>query len=338
MLDVVELARRFIDIESITGNEGAMAAASAEVLLQIGFDARLLQVAPGRANVLATLDAPRVLLCTHLDTVPPHFPARDEGDWLHGRGACDTKGILAAMLGAAERLLQEGVRDVGLLLVVGEETDSVGAKHANATLSLPSVTHTVVGEPTELKFARAQKGAFKLTLRARGRAAHSGYPEHGHSALRSMLDLLQRIDGAEWGEDAELGRASVNVGVLRAGRAANVVPDEAEAEVFIRVVDSAAAVRQRVEQIVQPLGPSVEWREEGSNDPHRWMTLPGEPETVVAFNTDAPFLTRFGQRLLVGPGSILVAHSSEERISKRELHAAVDLYHRTVLHLRTAAG
>jgi acetylornithine deacetylase len=338
VLDVVALARRFIDIPSVTGAEEAMADASAAALRQIGFEARRLEIAPGRANVLATLDAPRVLLCTHLDTVPPHFAARDDGDWLYGRGACDAKGILAAMLGAAETLVGAGVRDLGMLLLVGEETDSAGAKHANATLDLPSVTHTVVGEPTESKFARAQKGAFRFTLHARGRAAHSGYPEHGRSAVLPLLELLRRIETSTWGEDPELGPGTANIGRIRGGRAANVVPDEAEAEVFIRVVDSAAAVRERVRQIVVNSSLPVEWHEDGSNEPQRLTTLEEEAQTVVAFNTDAPFLTRFGRRLLVGPGSILVAHGPAERISKRELVSAVDLYRRTVLRLRASTG
>ncbi len=333
MLDPIALARQFIDIPSVTGDEARMSEAAAAVLREIGLDVTLDPAAPDRPNVLAVTGQPRVLLCTHLDTVPPHFPSRLEDDWLFGRGACDTKGILASMLCATEALVRAGVSDFGLLLVVGEETDAVGAKHANATLDLPHVRFTVVGEPTESKFARAQKGGFKFTLRVRGRAAHSGYPQLGRSASLQLLDLLQRVRETDWGHDAVLGPGTANIGVIRAGRAANIVPDAAEAHVFVRVVDSAAAVRERVANIVQHAELPVEWSEDTSNDPQRLETLPDEPETVVSFNTDVPHLTRFGKPLLVGPGSILVAHGADERIVVSEMQAAVDLYRRTIVRL-----
>jgi acetylornithine deacetylase len=334
MIDVVEMARRFVDTPSVTGTEAAMAEASAGVLRELGYDVELLPVAPGRPNVLARLDPPRVLLCTHLDTVPPHIPAREDAEWLHGRGACDAKGILAAMLAAAAGLVREGVRDVGFLLSVDEEGDSLGAKHANATLDLPSVRYTIVGEPTDSRFARAQKGGFKFSLRVRGQAAHSGYPERGGSAVLALLPLLGAIAAGDWGEDGELGRGSANIGIIHGGRAANIIPDSAEAEVYVRVVDSAAAVRERVQQIVGRSTLPAEWVELTASDPQRLMTIPGEPETVVAFNTDVPHMGRFGRKLLVGPGSILVAHGAEERIAKSELRAAVEQYRRAVLHLR----
>jgi acetylornithine deacetylase len=335
MLDPLQIARRFIDIPSVTGEEAAMAAACADVLRTGGWNVRLDPVTADRANVVATLDAPRLLLCSHLDTVPPFFPARQDGDWLYGRGACDTKGIIACMLAAAERLAQDGIRDVGLLFVVGEETDSIGAKHANAHLDLPGVRYTIVGEPTQSCFASAQKGGFKCTLRVRGRAAHSGYPEQGASALLALLDLLHAVRTADWGHDPTLGPGTANIGVLRAGLRANIVPDRAEAEIFVRVVDSVQAVRERFGAIVSRGALDVACREETSNEPQRLTTIPGLPQTVVAFNTDVPHLTRFGAPLLMGPGSILDAHGDQERISKREMLAAVDLYCQAVRRLRS---
>jgi acetylornithine deacetylase len=334
VIDPVALARRFIDIPSVTGDEGAMAAACAAVLRDIGYDVRLHPVEPHRPNVLATLDPPRVVLCTHLDTVPPHFPARDAGDDLYGRGACDTKGLMAAMLGAAERLAADGVRDVGVLFVVGEETDSIGAKRANADLDLPSVRYTIVGEPTDGKFALAQKGGFKWTLRVRGRAAHSGYPEAGRSAIVELMRLLRVVQDTDWGHDPELGPGTANIGTVHGGLRANIVPEAAEAEIFVRVADSAAAVRERVAAIVATSTLPVEWSEDTSNDPQRLDTVPGEPTTVVSFNTDVPHLSRFGRRLLVGPGSILDAHGPQEHIRKPDIVAAVDVYVRAVRHLR----
>jgi acetylornithine deacetylase len=334
-MDVVDLARRFIEIPSVTGEESAMAQACAEVLRPMGFEVQLLPVTADRFNLLATLQSPpRVLLNTHIDTVPPYFGLREEGDWLYGRGACDTKGILAAMIGAAAQLIAEGVDDFGLLLVVGEETDSIGAKHANSSLDLPDVRWTLVGEPTESKFARAQKGGFKFTIRVHGRAAHSGYPERGESAIMALLQLLHNIESFDWGQDPVLGAATANVGIVRGGLRANIVPEQAEAEIMVRVVDSAAAVRQRVEQWVSSCPLRVEWSEDTSNDPQHMTVIPDHPATVVAFNTDIPHLTNLGDCLLFGPGSILDAHSDHERISKKEMLAAVDVYAKAVGYLR----
>jgi acetylornithine deacetylase len=335
MMDVVALAHRFISIPSVTGEEAAMAEAVADVLRPMGFTVQLLPVAADRFNVLATTGtSPHVLLNTHLDTVPPWFPARDEGDWLFGRGACDTKGILAAMITAAESLLQDGIDDFALLFVVGEETDSIGARHANRHLDLPGVRWTLVGEPTESRFARAQKGGFTFTLRVQGQAAHSGYPQCGQSAIQALVELVREIDSMSWGEDAVLGAATANVGVLRGGVRANIVPESAEAQVMVRVVDSVSAVRRRVEELVLRCPLPVEWSEQTSNDPQHLDILDGYPDTVVAFNTDIAHLTRFGRCLLFGPGSILDAHSQHERISKRDMQAAVSVYADAVRRLR----
>ena len=191
MLDPLALTRRFIDIPSVTGEESAMAEAAATVLRGIGFDVRFHLAAPDRPNVLATLDAPRVLLCSHLDTVPPFFPARDEGEYIYGRGACDTKGIIAAMIKAAEALVENQVTDFGLLFVVGEEAGSVGARVAN---SIPNrARYLINGEPTESKLALGSKGALRAILRATGRAAHSAYPQMGESAIEKLLDVLGDI-------------------------------------------------------------------------------------------------------------------------------------------------
>lgn len=335
-MDVVSLAHRFISIPSLTGEEASMAEALEQILAPMGFDVQLHAVTPDRFNVLATLQSsPRVLLNSHIDTVPPYFPARDEGDWLYGRGACDTKGILAAMIGSAAQLISEGIDDFGLLFVVGEETDSIGAKHANQNVDLPDVQWTLVGEPTESKFARAQKGGFKFTVRARGRAAHSGYPELGESAIQALLGMLQDVETMSWGVDEVLGAATANVGTIRGGIRANIVPELAEAEVMIRVVDSVDAVRRRVDKWAAQCRLPLEWTEDTSNDPQHLFVLPNYPETVVAFNTDIPHLTRFGRCLLFGPGSILDAHSDHERISKKEMRRAVDVYADAVRSLRS---
>lgn len=334
MLDPLALTRRFIDIPSVTGEESAMAEASAALLRDIGFDVRFHLAAPDRPNVLATLDSPRVLLCSHLDTVPPYFPARDEGEYIYGRGACDTKGILAAMAAAAERLVRSGVRDLGLLWVVGEETDSIGAKRANTELELPDVQFTLVGEPTESKYAVAQKGGFKWTLRIEGAAAHSGYPDLGKSAIDELVRLVGIVNATAWGHDRVLGPGTANVGTVRGGLRANIVPANAEAEIFVRVVDDAAAVRARVESIVAGARLPVAWTEETSNDPQHLFTIPGAETTVVAFNTDVPHLSKFGRRLLMGPGSILDAHGPHERIRRQEVHDAVGAYEQAVRVLR----
>jgi acetylornithine deacetylase len=328
MLDPIGLARQLIDVPSVTGEEVAHARLVGSLLEGLGLRVEFAEAEPGRPNVFASIGTPRVVLCSHLDTVPPFFPSEETEGLLYGRGACDTKGIIAAMLVAGERLLADGVRDFGYLFVVGEETDSIGAKTANEQFANRGSEVVIVGEPTESAFVKASKGALTCTIGFAGVAAHSAHPERGESAILKLARAVEAISTASWGEDPEMGKGTANVGVVRGGEKANIVPARAEAECIFRIVDPVAEVLIRVREIVEPLGGSiVRWH---GNDPVPMLVPEGERGTVVAFNTDAPHLGRIGKPILFGPGSILDAHSAREKVSKAEVIAAVETYRNVV--------
>ncbi len=325
-MNVYELTRALVDIESITENEGPVAAYLhdhlAKLAARTGGQAERMEVGPGRFNVLATWDRPVVTLSTHLDTVPPFFPSREDAEFIWGRGACDAKGIIAAMVAAAEKLLGEGVKNFGLLFVVGEERNSAGAEVA--ARAPRGSKYLVNGEPTESKLVLASKGILRYELVARGKMAHSAYPELGESAIEALLDALEAIRKVPLPKDALLGPSTMNIGTISGGRAPNVIADAAKAEIMVRLVGDAAPVREAFERAV---GKRVELIEILSIPPIRFANVDGLPTTVVSFATDVPvFGKTWGEPLLLGPGSIHVAHTPEERISKRELGDAAGMY------------
>jgi len=321
--DVVALARRLVDVPSVTGSEASIGALLLDVLGGLGFDARPQAVEGDRFNVHTLTDETRVVLCTHMDTVGPHFGSSEDDTTLFGRGACDAKGILAAMIVALRGLRDRGERRVGLLALVGEEVDSIGARAAGALAR--STTHVVVGEPTEGRMAVGHKGALAVTLRAGGRAAHSGYPELGSSAVHTLLDALADVRSASWGADRLLGDATVNVGTIEGGVASNVLAPSAGARLMIRLVGPSRDARARMAEILER-HPDVEAVDLTASDPVRCLTLDGFSTEPVSFGSDLPWLEAFGDRLLFGPGSIRHAHTSEERIEKRALVEAVAAY------------
>jgi acetylornithine deacetylase len=325
-MNVYELTRALVDIESITENEGPVAAYLHDHLARLaartGGQTERMEVGPGRFNVLATWGRPVVTLSTHLDTVPPFFPSREDGEFIGGRGACDAKGIIAAMVAAAEKLLGEGVKNFGLLFVVGEERNSAGAEVA--ARAPRGSKYLVNGEPTESKLVLASKGILRYELVARGKMAHSAYPELGQSAIEALLDALEAIRKIPLPEDSLLGPSTMNIGTISGGRAPNVIADAAKAEIMVRLVGDAAPVREAFERAV---GKRAELVEILSIPPIRFANVDGIPTTVVSFATDVPvFGKTWGEPLLLGPGSIHVAHTPEERISKRELADAIGMY------------
>ncbi|MBW3671266.1 MAG: M20/M25/M40 family metallo-hydrolase, partial [Acidobacteria bacterium] len=282
-LDPIKLARDLIDIPSITEDEAELAKYLFELLERLGLDCRRYPVEGERFNLVATASStPSVLFCTHLDTVPPFFGSSADEEVVRGRGACDAKGILASMIVAGEQLLQQGERRFGYLLVVGEETDSIGAKRANEDIELAS-DFIVVGEPTDSRFVSACKGAVTARVGFEGVAAHSAYPERGDSAISRLARAIIAIEDADWGESAELGRATANVGVVRGGRKPNVVPDEAELELMIRTVDSHEVVTRRIRSVVEPYRGEIV--ESYGGNPLFFHVPEGEQGVVVAFGT-----------------------------------------------------
>jgi acetylornithine deacetylase len=331
-MDPIELARKLIDIPSPTENEKAVGEFLDAELLRLGFEVRRYPVTDSRFNLYASAGGrPRVIINSHIDTVPPWFASREDASTLYGRGACDTKGVIAAMISAGLRLREHSIRDFAFLFVVGEETDSIGAKTANRELADLGSEFVLVGEPTESKFARASKGALTCVIRFEGRAAHSAYPERGDSAIRKMLSAIAAIESTDWGSHEILGKATVNIGVVRGGEKPNIVPAFAECELMFRTVDDHEVVRAKLEQLVARFGGKFTMTR--GNAPQFMVVPEGAPSTVVAFNTDVPYLSNLGKPLLFGPGSILDAHGSNECIAKRDLIAAIDVYYETVARL-----
>src|SRR5579862_5079005 len=333
-MNVIELTRALVDIESITDNEGAVAAFLQNYLAKVaertGGHVERMEVEPGRFNVLACWGKPLVTLSTHMDTVPPFFASRDDGEFIWGRGACDAKGIIASMTGAAEKLLGEGVSNFGLLFVVGEERNSAGA--AVAARTPRGSRYLVNGEPTENKLALASKGTLRFELIARGKMAHSAYPELGESAIEKLLDALEAIRRVPLPSDPLMGRCTMNIGTISGGRAPNVIADAAKAEILVRLVGDAAPIR---EAFARAVGAKAELKEVLCIAPIRFQTVDSLPTTVVSFTTDVPvFGKTWGEPLLLGPGSILVAHTENERIAKKDLSEAVGMYADVVRRLQ----
>jgi len=334
-MHLFELTRALVDIESTTNHEknvGDYLFARLSALAQnSNGQIERMSAEPNRDNLFASWDEPVVTLSTHMDTVPPYFASSEDEQFIFGRGACDAKGIIAAMVAAAERLLAAGTRNFGLLFVVGEERNSAGAKAAAAE---PRGSRFLInGEPTENQLALGSKGALRYEISARGRLAHSAYPELGQSAIHALLDVLQEIRGIALPEDPLLGRSTLNIGTIGGGRAPNVVADQAEAEVMFRTVGDPAAVRQAVASAMRG---RAEAREVLHTPAIRLNKFDGLPTTVVAFTTDIPsFHGAWGQPFLIGPGSIHVAHTAEERVAKKELCDAVEIYARMTTQLLT---
>jgi acetylornithine deacetylase len=326
--DPVALARRLVDIPSVSGAEGEAARAIASHLTELGYQVELFDAAPGRPNVLATTGHPaRVVLSTHLDTVPPHIPARIADGALHGRGACDAKGIAAAQIAAAERLRAEGMVELGLLFVVDEEMGSLGARAANAHPRARDCRWLIDGEPTDNRLARGSKGSLRLALVTHGVTAHSAYPEQGRSAIDALLDVLADVRRTAWPADPLFGDTTVNIGVIAGGTRPNVVAGEARAELQIRLVTAAAGVQAALERAVAGRA-GIEYLT--AVPPLRLTTVPGFETCIVRFTTDIPHLTNWGTPLLLGPGSIRDAHTEHERIALAELAAGADAYVRLV--------
>ena len=321
-VDPVFLTRSLVDIDSTTGREAEAGAWLAGYLRSRGYDVTEQPVANGRFNVLATLgESPRVALSTHFDCVPPFFPSREERGLIFGRGSCDAKGILAAQVAAAERVRASGEARFALLFVVGEERGSDGARVANANAP-PGVRFLINGEPTDNRLGSATRGLYRVRLRAQGRAAHSSFPELGESAIDKLLDALMVIRGVQLPDDPLLGRTHYTVGLIDGGVAPNVVSPHASAELSFRTVGNGAPIRNAL-RVVESLVAVEDILDVPAVHLH---VLPGFEMAVFPYTTDVPMLEAWGTPLLVGPGSIHVAHTDEEHMGVDELNAAVDLY------------
>jgi acetylornithine deacetylase len=331
-MDPFQLTRALVDIDSVTPNEEKVGQFLFDYLSEIaartGGRVEKFEVEPHRYNVLAYWGEHIVAtLSTHMDTVPPFYASREDSDFIWGRGACDTKGIIASMIHATEALVTDGVRGIALLFVVGEERNSAGAYFA--AKNPRGSRYLINGEPTENKLALGSKGALRYEIIAQGRMAHSAYPHLGESAIEKLLDALERIRRLPMPSDSTLGPSTMNIGTIQGGRAPNVIPDHARAEVFFRLVDSGDGIRAAVAEASR--GPSKEAKIEAKEVLYipavHLGSVSGLETTVVSYTTDIPtFNGTWGQPFLVGPGSIHFAHTDEERIPKAELLEAIGLY------------
>ncbi len=320
---MLDSLRDWIDIESITGGEGDYGDAVARRLQAEGLGVERQELAPGRFNVLARGSEPLVVFCTHLDTVPPWFGPSRKGSVVYGRGACDAKGPALAMIEAARRLLATGEDRIGFLLTVGEEVDSAGAKLANDRLTaLWKPRYTIVGEPTANEFIRGGKGIYRCTLHAKGETGHSSMPG-GPSAIHELVQAIQRMLSDEWGNDEVFGSGTINFGEIEGGVAANVFAPTATASVLVRAVEEPAAVEARV---LRHLGEHVELEAYKSYGPIGFHVPEGREGPVVAFGTDAPFLSQWGTPLLYGPGRIEDAHTANEKLTEESFAQAIADY------------
>ena len=327
LTDVGSVTRALVDIDSTTGREGDCVLWMATLLSDAGYGV-VEQVVDGpRRNIYASFGKADVVLSTHLDCVPPFFPSRAEGDRLFGRGSCDAKGIAASQVAAVERLRRQGVTNVGLLFVVGEERGSDGAKTAQGLAS--GSKFLINGEPTDNRLGIGTRGALRYTLRAKGRAAHSSFPELGESAIEKLIDALIRLRTLELPEHPVLGRTHYTVGIISGGVAPNVIPPEAEAEVMFRTVADLPALRA----VMTQLAPLVSLEEILNVPPVILETVPGFDTATFPYTTDIPFLSNWGTPLLYGPGSIHVAHTDNEHVRIADLTRAVDDYARLAMHL-----
>jgi acetylornithine deacetylase len=332
-MDPFTLTRSLIDIESITGQEKAVGeflfAALSKMTATTGGTVERMEIAFDRFNVLASWGTPIVTLSTHMDTVPPFFASSEDTEFVRGRGACDTKGIIAAMIAAAEKLLTDGVRNFGLLFVVGEEKDSLGA--LLAAKNPRGSKYLINGEPTENKLALGSKGALRFELSTRGRLAHSAYPELGESAIDKLLDALADVRKIELPKDELLGKSTLNIGTIGGGRASNVIADEGRAELMFRTVADPEPIRAALRVAVAGRG---ELKEKLHTPALHLEAMQGFETTIVAYTTDIPNLDgAWGKPFLIGPGSIHVAHTTEERIRKTQLIDAIGIYMRMVKRL-----
>ena len=318
------LTRQLIDIPSLTGDEAVVGEFLATHLASLGYQVERQAIATERFNVIATTgESPHIVFSTHMDTVPAFIESSEDGEHIYGRGSCDAKGIIAAQIFAAEQLRQNGMNNVGLLFTVDEELSSLGAQVANKHPLARECRFLINGEPTDNRLATGTKGSLRLIITTEGRAAHSAYPEAGESAIEKLLDVLQDIRAIDWPSDSFFGNTTCNIGVLNGGTRPNVIPDHARAELQIRLATDIERIKPLIQEAIAGRA-NVEYASE--HDPVRLFSIPGFHDCVVRFTTDVPYLSNWGKALLIGPGSILDAHTEHERIAKDELERAIDLY------------
>jgi acetylornithine deacetylase len=330
-MNIFELTTSLMNIRSTSGEEEEVGFWLRDHLESLGWTVELQKVSDNQNNVIAWLnDTPRVWFSTHIDTVPPFIPPTEDDEKIYGRGACDAKGIIAAQITAAEQLRAEGVKDIGLLYTVEEEASSTGARAANDHPLAAKCEYMINGEPTDNDLAIGSKGSFRLKIKTTGKAAHSAYPEIGDSAIEKLLDILEDVRHTKFPDDEFFGETTVNVGTIDGGVALNVIPPRAEAGLLIRLTTPREPIEKALENLLRDRG---EIEVLSCSEPVKMVAVDGFKQKTVRFTTDIPYLTKWGQPLLLGPGSILVAHTKDEFVLKKDLEEAVGLFVNLAMHL-----
>jgi len=335
-MNLFELTSSLMNIPSVSGEEETVGFYLRDYLEGLGWTVELQAVSENQNNVIAYLnETPRVWLSTHMDTVPPFIAPTEDDEKIYGRGSCDAKGVIAAQITAAELLRKEGIEDIGLLYTIEEERASTGAKVANNHPIAVKCEYMINGEPTDNDLAIGSKGAFRAKIKTKGKAAHSAYPEQGDSAIEKLLDILEDVRHTKFPNDDFFGETTCNIATLDGGIALNVIPPNAEAGILIRLTTPDEPIRHALESLIRDRG---ELEVMSYSLPVKMLAVDGFEQKVVRFTTDIPHLGNWGQPLLLGPGSILVAHTKDEFVLKQDLQKAVGLYANLVKNLlaRTA--
>lgn len=318
------LFKEILEIDSTTGKERELADRLLGHLRAEGFDAELVPQPSDDstpANIFVKWGNPDIVFCTHLDTVPPYIPPVFDGDVVRGRGTCDAKGQVISMYLACCRLAEKGATDFGLLLLHGEEAGSYGAKEYRV---FPGGNLVIVGEPTDNRMVTAAKGTKAFAVTVTGRSFHSGYPENGDNAIDRFIDFAMTLRKKKFPVDPQLGPTTYNIGRLESNNPQNIISGKVSCRVYFRT--TFASDREVCDYMMSLATDHVKIEALGGDNPMRFTTLPGYETTTVSFGSDAPQLTNFKERMLCGPGSILVAHRSDEHIRVKEIEKAVDLY------------
>lgn len=323
-MNLFELTKTLIDIPSISDDEQAVGYFLRDYLQSLGWAVELQPVSENQNNVIAWLnETPRVFFSTHMDTVPPFIAASEDDEKIYGRGACDAKGIIASQIFAAEELRKQGIYDIGLLYTVDEEQGSSGARAANKHPIAAKCEFMINGEPTDNDLAIGSKGSLRFTIKTKGKAAHSAYPEMGESAIEKLLDILTDVRKIEFPNDEFFGETTCNIGLLIGGLKTNVIPPNAEAGMHIRLTTDDKPILEILEKVVADKG-DIEIMSVAL--PVKMHAVEGFRQKVVRFTTDIPHLSNWGTPLLLGAGSILVAHTEGEFVLKKDLETAIRLY------------
>ena len=323
-MNLFELTKNLINIPSISENEEAVGFYLRDYLEGLGWTVELQAVSPNQNNVIAYLnDTPRVFLSTHIDTVPPFIAATEDDEKIYGRGACDAKGIIASQICAAEQFRKDGISDIGLLFMVEEEEGGAGAKAANHHPIAAKCEYLINGEPTDNDLAIGSKGSLRFYIRAKGVAGHSAYPEMGESAIEKLIEILNDVLKIEFPIDEFYGETTNNIGTISGGLKTNIIAPNAEAGLHIRTTGDEQIVLEKIKKIVGERG---EIEVMSISKPVKMLAVEGFKQKVVRFTTDIPHLSNWGTPLLLGAGSILVAHTKDEFVLKKDLEEAVGLY------------